>query len=122
MDVLKTSYKLRMYANLFHSTAFITPFLVVPFFVYEYHNWWLLAGILFSIFEGVLATGGGIVVSLSTLLCISLWIKTGFNLGQLITFYYFCLLFGFVCFGLGTSYENKEIKLRELIKKQLYDL
>jgi len=81
------------------------PLLLVPFLAYHFDNWWLLFGILFSY-----AGGSGSLAIWFTVFIIGFWIKSGFDIHQYITFYYFCSLWGCLMFHWSQAYDAERRK------------
>lgn len=120
MDLYVRYKLLKVYHTLSVIITVATPLIIVPFIAYKFGNWWLLFGLLAVLlgqFLGVLKKGGYSVIALATLFCIGLWMRNGFSLHQYVTFFYFCLLFGFISFGTMNEYQKR----KEAVGEQVYE-
>jgi hypothetical protein len=88
------------------------PLFAVPYWAYSNDNWYLLFGIPFSYFGSYTSFSPRLksFIFLFTILCIGVWIKTGFNIHQYITFFFFCSLWGYLIAKIAEAYDqqNKE--------------
>src|SRR5260221_10240512 len=78
------------------------PLIGVSILAYHFSNWWMLFGIAFA-YAGI-SVGYTkvkyVIFILLLIACFVYWNSNGFNFHQLITFYFFCFLFGFIGYTL----------------------
>lgn len=100
---------------------FTLTLIVIPILSYLYNDYFLLFGILFSILGGnfthpqlkklfVLATIGIIIY----------WISSGINFTEKLTFFWFCLLFGYLCKTFINGYEELGYKIIEQDTSEIF--
>ena len=78
------------------------PLIGVPIFAYYFSNWWMLFGIAFA-YAGISVGYTKIkylILILLLIACFAYWNSNGFDFHQLITFDFFCFLFGFTGYTL----------------------
>src|SRR5271156_918699 len=101
MNIFSTYKLYKFYSALFATLNIALPIIIVSLLAYKFGNWWLLIGIGVSFCGSFMVLPKGhAIIGFATLFCIGFWIKSGFNIHQYVTFYYFCLLFGFMSFSL----------------------
>ena len=109
----------------------IAPLIVIPVIAYNFNNWYLLFDIAFCYIGAALAKRFEIIFYGLTCFCIGFWIKSGFNIHQYITLFFFCLFGGFLFSKMADEYESsieKEntnyLQLEDSLKKskELIDL
>ena len=84
----------------------LAPLILIPIWAYRERNAWLLAGIPVSYIASYSAAAHSKLIVLFLLLCIGVWLKAGFSFHQYITFFFFCSLFGYLCFAWAESTQN----------------
>ncbi len=97
------------------------PCLLLPFLAYYLNNWWLLVGVLVSLFAGAYANTGvpfmlGVIVY-----CIVFWIIRGFHFDQAPTIIFFCSWFSFAFAVNDRNYQRKTARKNVLYLKDYYD-
>lgn len=84
----------------------LAPLLVIPFWAYHEHNWWLLFGIVIaSVIAPQIAQIAKSFGGLLFLLCGVLWFTLGFH--HTFTFLTLCALWGFMFFQIAESCQNE---------------
>src|SRR5436305_11809385 len=61
------------------------------------------------------ATRGSKIIFLFMLVCIGVWIRSGFSIHQYVTFFFFCALWGYILFQMAESAQN-EYALQSLVE------
>ena len=102
--------------NTFVLLYMFAPLILVPIWAYHERNAWLLIGIPVSYIASYSAAAHSKLIFLFFMLCIGVWLKTGFSLHQYITFFFFCSLWGYLFFQLAESTQN-EYALQSLIER-----
>jgi len=89
-----------------------TPLIAVPYWAYSNDNWYLLFGIPFSCFGSYTSFSPRLksFIFLFTILCIGVWIATGFSIHQYITFFFFCSLWGYLIAKIAEEYDQQSKK------------
>lgn len=93
--------------KLFAFLYMFAPLLIVSYFAYYNKNWFLLFGILFCYLGSFLAASKSKIIYLVTLFCIGFWFKTGFDFYQYVTFFFFCLLWGYIIYRIAEEYDQQ---------------
>ena len=121
MDNARTAYTMRRISNYFYSMMLFVPLIAIPIFSYKFNNWWLLIGVLISFAGAILAHRKKLhfIFYVSTVAIIGYWFGGHFRFSEAITFYYFCLLFGFLCAAIGEGYRDEERKIIGGIKDEI---
>jgi hypothetical protein len=101
--------------NIFVFLYMLSPLILVPIWAYHERNAWLLAGIPVSYIASYSAAANSKLIVLFLVLCIGVWLKAGFSFHQHITFFFFCALFGYLCFAWAESTQN-DYALQSLIE------
>jgi hypothetical protein len=85
------------------------PLIAVPCWAYSNDNWYLLFGIPFSYFGSYTSFSPRLrsFILLFTILCIGIWIKTGFSVHQYITLFFFCSLWGYLMARIAEKYDQQ---------------
>ena len=110
---MKTNFRFKIPMQLFAFVTFFVPIVVIPFTAYVFNDWWILVG-LFAVFAGVLiADSKPKLFYIFPPLCVAFWIEQGFNIHHLVTFSFFCFLFGFIFYTITLEYQK--LFKRELI-------
>lgn len=88
------------------------PLIAVPYWAYSNDNWYLLFGIPFSYFGSYTSFSPRLrsFIFLFTILCIGVWIATGFSIHQYITFFFFCSLWGYLIAKIAEEYDQQSKK------------
>jgi hypothetical protein len=94
----------------------IAPLIAVSIWAYHEHNAWLLLGAPISYIASYSAAAHSKLIFLFLMLCIGVWLKTGFSFHQYITFFFFCSLWGYLFFQLAESTQT-EYALQSLIER-----
>jgi hypothetical protein len=102
--------------NLFVLLYMIGPLILVPLWAYHERNAWLLIGIPVSYLGSFSAASHSKLIFLFLMLCIGVWLKTGFSFHQYIMFFFFSALWGYFFFELAESTQN-EYALQSLIER-----
>jgi hypothetical protein len=92
--------------NFFVLLYTVAPLILVPIWAYHERNAWLLIGILVSYIASYSAAAHSKLIFLFFVLCIGVWLKAGFNFHQYITVFFFCSLWGYMCFQWSESTQN----------------
>lgn len=119
MNYRQTLSGIKLLSRISATISLIIPLIVIPYLAYRFNNWWLLFGSLIS-FVGAIVTiakWGYSFLALATLFAIGFWFKSGFDIHQYVTFYYFSLLAGFWSYKTLTEYNQRY----RLLDQQLYD-
>ncbi len=88
-------------------TQFILQTLVVSYLAYNNQNWFLLFGILFSYLGSVVAAYKSKIIYLAILFCVGFLIISGFDFYQYVTFFFFCLLSGYIIFLIAEEFDQQ---------------
>lgn len=101
---------MRMMFNLFALLYMAGPLIFVPYWSYTNSNGYLLIGIFFSWFASFTTFKPKLkkFIFIFTILCIGYWLKSGFNIHQYITFFFFCSLSGYIFAQIAEEY-NKQL-------------
>lgn len=121
MDNAKTAYTMHRISNFFYAMMLFVPLITVPIFAYKFNNWWLLFGILITFVGSALTSNKKLhyIFYISTIGIIVNWITNHFIFKEPITFFYFCLLFGFLCAAMGEGYRDEERKIVDNISDKI---
>ena len=92
--------------NIFVLLYMFAPLILVPIWAYHERNAWLLIGIPVSYIASYSAAAHSKLIFLFFVLCIGVWLKAGFSFHQYITFFFFCSLFGYMCFAWAESTQS----------------
>jgi hypothetical protein len=92
--------------NIFVLLYTVAPLILVPIWAYHERNAWLLIGIPVSYIASFSAAAHSKLIFLFFLLCIGVWLKAGFSFHQYITFFFFCSLWGYMCFQWAEATQN----------------
>jgi hypothetical protein len=103
---MRNHFRFKFFTQFFAVFTMTTPLIAIPYLSYEFNNWWLLIGILISFIGAMLAESKPIIFYLASIFCIGFWFKAGFNIHQYVTFYFFCLLFGFMFYRITMEYKK----------------
>jgi hypothetical protein len=101
--------------NIFVLLYTLAPLILIPIWAYYERNAWLLVGIPVSYLASYSAAAHSKLIFLFLMLCIGVWLKTGFSFHQYITFFFFCSACGYLFFELAESTQN-EYALQSLIE------
>jgi hypothetical protein len=117
-----TQFKANMYGSIFF--GFFTmgaPLIAVPLIAYKFHNWWVLIGIVAAFIGASIAEVKRmhLLFYLAAMFCIGFWIRTGFNIHQYVTFFFFCLLFGFMFYQITMAYRSTVLTMKKEIDMEL---
>jgi hypothetical protein len=93
----------------------VAPLFVVPAWAFYERDWWLLLGIPVSYAATYSATRGAKIIFLFLLVCIGIWIRSGFSIHQYVTFFFFCALWGYILFQMAESAQN-EYAMQSLVE------
>ena len=95
--------------KLFAFLYMIAPLLVIPYWAYFNDNWYLLFGIPFSYLGSYSSFSPRLksFIFLFTIVCIGVWIGTGFSIHQYITFFFFCSLWGYLITQIAEEYDQE---------------
>lgn len=100
---------MRAMFKIFAFLYMFAPLIAIPSWAYSNDNWYLLFGILFSYFGSYSSFSPRLksFIFLFTILCIGVWIKTGFNIHHYITFFFFCSLWGYLIAKIAEAYDQQ---------------
>ena len=100
---------MRAMFKLFAFLYMFAPLIAVPYWAYSNDNWYLLFGILFSYFGSYTSFSPRLkyFIFLFAILCIGVWIGTGFSVHQYITFFFFCSLWGYLIARIAEEYDQQ---------------
>ena len=94
----------------------IAPLILIPLLAYHERNAWLLLGIPVSYIASYSAAAHSKLIFLFLMLCIGVWLKSGFSFHQYITFFFFCSLWGYLFFQLAESTQT-QYSLQSLMER-----
>jgi hypothetical protein len=92
--------------NLFVLLYMIGPLILVTLWAYHEGNALLLIGIPVSYLGSFSAASHSKLIFLFLMLCIGVWLKTGFSFHHYITFFFFSASWGYLFFELAESTQN----------------
>jgi len=101
--------------NLFVLLYMLAPLILIPIWAYHERNAWLLIGIPVSYIASYSAAAHSKLIFLFLMLCLGVWFGAGFSFHKYITFFFFCALFGYMCFEWAESTQN-DYALQSLIE------
>lgn len=93
----------------------IVTFFVIPLLSYLFDNYWLLIGIIFSYMGKVFSAGNySKIFYIPTIGVIIYWIIYGFVFSDLVTFFWFSLIFGSICQTLTEASDSAANTILEM--------
>ena len=117
---LKGFGKVLFYTFLF--SYMIAPIILVPIIAFNFDDWYLLLGIMFSYFSTYLAIRKKSWQWAAPLLyMLWYWYSNGFHLNDYINFYWLCLFWGGLTYSLAIGYEDEFAKSAILSDPNLFN-